>query len=334
MEKISIEAMCARKRVLIDVRSPGEFMHGHTPQALNLPLFTDEEREIVGITYKKFGKRPAIEKGLELVGFHKLVQEIRRLDLPFAVDIYCARGGMRSSSVAWLFELLGYQPALIDGGYKSYRRWVLKRLSQPYSLFVLGGETGSGKTKILKALAARGENVIDLEGLARHRGSVFGEIEQQPTQEQFENELAEQLVQKKDRAIWVENESQRIGALTIPRFIFEQMRKAPMVVLQVPEEKRVQECLDEYLSLGAEKLSIAIVRLQRRLGGLETKKALDALAQNNFQECCRVLLRYYDKKYRYGMSQRDPKSLTMLSSDTVAGDKIIDWIQKIFCVYI
>ena len=142
--KIQVETIFSRKRALIDVRSPGEFIHGHIPHALNLPLFSDDERKEVGITYKKFGKREAIEKGLELVGFHKLVQEIRRLELPNAIDIYCARGGMRSSSVAWLFELLGYEVTVIDGGYKSYRGWALKQLSQSYSLFVLGGETGSG----------------------------------------------------------------------------------------------------------------------------------------------------------------------------------------------
>ncbi len=326
MQKSSVERLFSR--TLIDVRSPCEFNHGHIPTALNLPLFTDEERKIVGTTYKQSGKRTAIEEGLKLINLHKMVQRVRQLELPSSFDIYCARGGMRSSSIAWLLELLGYEPFVVEGGYKSFRKWALEQFAQPYSLLILGGETGSGKTKIIKALEKRGENIIDLEHLAAHRGSVFGSLGQQPTQEQFENELALQLFQKKDKEILVENESQRIGRLSIPGSLFEQMKCAPAFVLQVPQEKRLQECLDEYLALGSQKLSAAVLCLKKRLGSLETKRALEALEQNNFHECCRILLRYYDKKYHYGMTQRDPKILTTLPSALVADDTIINKIQN------
>ncbi|MBF8263224.1 MAG: tRNA 2-selenouridine synthase [Parachlamydiales bacterium] len=327
MEKISIDQIFIRRKTLIDVRSPVEYAHGHIPHAINLPLFNDAERALVGLTYKKEGKRCAIEKGLQLVSFDRIVQEIRRLD-PGSVDIYCARGGMRSSSMAWLFELIGFEAFVIAEGYKSYRRWALNQFSLPYSLFVLGGETGSGKTKIIKALAHVGQNVIDLEALACHRGSVFGDLGSQPTQEQFENNLAAELYKKKDRPIWVEDESGRIGSVEIPPLIFEQIRKAPMVALQVPQEQRAQECLDEYLGLGSQKLSIAIRRLCKRMGRLETKKAIAALEQNQFRECCQILLRYYDKKYRYGMSLKDPKTVTILPSPAVADDQTIQAIKR------
>jgi tRNA 2-selenouridine synthase len=312
MDRISIGDHFINNRFTIDVRSPIEFNHGHIPHAKNLPLFTDEERKIVGTTYKKLGKRLAVEKGLELVSFPRIIQEIRKLELPHSVTLYCARGGMRSASMAWLLELLGYEVFTIDGGYKSFRKLVRDQFCHVFNLCVLGGETGSGKTKLLKALENGGENVIDLEGLAHHRGSVFGGMDDQPTQETFENRLAIDLFSMRDGFIWIEDESERIGSLTIPRSFFQQIRSAQMIVLQVAQETRIQECLNEYLPIGSQKLSGAIHRLQKRLGGLETKKALDALERSDFIACCEILLRYYDKKYRYAISQKSQEKLLFL----------------------
>ena len=174
MQQVSVSEHFLKDRPVIDVRSPIEFDHGRIPHAINLPLFTDEERRIVGTCYKKSGKRPAIEKGLELIAFPRILQEIRNLKLPPSITLYCARGGMRSASMAWLLELLGYEVLTIDGGYKSFRKWVHEQFFCSYNLRVLGGETGSGKTKLLQCLESVGEKIIDLEGLAHHRGSVFG----------------------------------------------------------------------------------------------------------------------------------------------------------------
>ena len=312
MKKDLVDQIFAQKRPVLDVRSPCEFAHAHIPGAVNLPLFSDEERKIVGIVYKKLGSRPAIEKGLELVQFSRIVQEIRHLDLSSSIYVYCARGGMRSSSMGWLLELLGYEVTLIQGGYKSFRRWALGQFAKPYSLVVIGGETGSGKTKLLKKLEESGEAVVDLEQLAQHRGSVFGSLAVQPSQEQFENGLAVELLKKRDKSIWVEDESQRIGSATVPKMFFDQMRQSRLIVLQVPLEKRIQACLEEYLPLGYENLRFAITRLKKRLGGMETKRALDAIDRKNDRECCETLLRYYDKKYRYSISMRDPKTICCL----------------------
>lgn len=317
MEKISIESILLQNKTFIDVRSPIEYRHGHIPTAQNLPLFTDEERKIVGTTYKQCGKREAIEKGLELISFQRLLQQIHQLNLPSSLYVYCARGGMRSSSMGWLLNLLGYEIYVIEGGYKSFRRWRMKQLSFTYSFRILGGETGSGKTKILKDLALKQNNVIDLEAIANHRGSVFGRMGEQPSQEHFENELALQLYQKKEQTIWLEDESQKIGSVMIPNPIFKQMRTAPLFRLQIPKESRIQECLAEYQSLGQKELSAAILRLQKKLGTLATQKALDALNQNNLRECCAILLQYYDKKYQYGMSRRDPKTITIMGRQTM-----------------
>jgi tRNA 2-selenouridine synthase len=327
LDRISIDDILVNNpRCIIDVRSPAEFNHGHIPHAKNLPLFSDEERKIVGTTYKKLGQRIAIEKGLELVSFPRIIQEIRQLELPPSVALYCARGGMRSSSMAWLLKLLGYDVITIDGGYKSYRKWVRDRFGHVYNLRILGGETGSGKTKLLKALGTDGESVIDLEGLAHHRGSVFGGLDDQPTQEMFENQLAMDLFSKRDSLIWIEDESERIGTLTVPLSLFQQIRSAEMIVLQVPQEMRLKECLSGYLPLGSQKLSIAIHRLQKRLGGLETKKALEALEKSEYKTCCEILLRYYDKKYRYAISQKNQDKLRFL---LIENDSIAQTLLKI-----
>jgi len=305
-----IESLLTEK-VIIDVRSPIEYNHAHIPTAKNLPLFSDEERKIVGTTYKHLGKRPAIEKGLEFVSFPRILKDISRLEIPHSVAIYCARGGMRSASMAWLMELLGYEVHLVDGGYKKYRKWVSDQFLRPYRLQVLGGETGSGKTKILKAIEKAGNHIVDLEGLAQHRGSVFGYMDKQPTQEQFENTLAQLLNALKNNTIWIEDESERIGSLVIPHHFFEQMRLAPMIVLDAPYDTRVQECLNEYVPLGKKQLSIAIHRLQKRLGGLETKKAVEAIEQDQYEACCKILLHYYDKKYRYAIGRKNPDKVSI-----------------------
>lgn len=307
---------------LIDVRSPGEYSHGHIPGAHHLPLFSDEERKIVGITYKTQGKRLAIEKGLQLVQFSRIIEEIKHLNPPQSFTVYCARGGMRSSSMAWLLNLLGYNAQTMKGGYKSFRKWALAQFSIPYSLVVLGGETGSRKTKIIHQLSNISEKTIDLESLAHHRGSVFGGMDNQPTQEQFENDLSIILHQQKDHRMWIENESERIGSVTIPHAFYQQMKEAPTIALQVPKEVRINECLNEYLNLGSKQLNIAIHRLQKRLGGLQTKKALAALEENNFRECCEILLQYYDKKYRYGMSLRKQEQVKIVPITTESIDQI------------
>jgi tRNA 2-selenouridine synthase len=328
MQKVSVSQIFVQKMALVDVRSPSEYAHGHIPGALNLPLFSDDERAAVGIAYKTTGRRSAIEKGLEIVRFSRIVQEIRQFALPSNVYVYCARGGMRSSSMGWLLELLGYRVFLIDGGYKSFRRWALEQFSYPYSLVVLGGETGSGKTKILKELEKREEAVLDLENLAHHRGSVFGGFAPQPTQEHFENCLSCDLFQKRDKTIWVEDESRRLGSVNIPPLFFERMRESALLALEISEEIRMQECLNEYLSLGDEKIAGAIRRLEKRLGGSEMRKALEDLEQKRYSDCCRTLIRYYDKKYRYGMSLRDPKKVAFISSSNVEeiknrGDRLL-----------
>ena len=182
---------------IIDVRSPGEYQHAHIPGAISIPLFDNDERAQVGTKYKNAGKDSAVLLGLSLVGpkLADFVKQSKKLNPQGKeVLVHCWRGGMRSSSFAWLLDTAGLTASTLVGGYKAYRNTVLSAFSEPHNLIILGGKTGSGKTDILKELARQGEQIIDLEGLANHKGSTYGAIGQapQPATEQFENLVHQQ----------------------------------------------------------------------------------------------------------------------------------------------
>ncbi|MDO7853908.1 tRNA 2-selenouridine(34) synthase MnmH [Hymenobacter convexus] len=296
---------------ILDVRAPIEFAQGHVPGALNLPLFTDEERARIGTTYKQVSQERAVHLGLEFFGpkMSQMVKQAKKLAPGKEVRLHCWRGGMRSGAVLWLLELAGFKVHLLDKGYKDYRRAVLASFAEPRQWRVLGGLTGSGKTDVLHALAAapHQQPVLDLEGLAHHKGSAFGSIGQpaQPTQEQFENNLAAAMLHlPTDAPVWVEDESRQIGRLTIPPTLFEQMRTAPRWVLEVPRAARVAKLAAEYGAESPALLAEAIERLHKRLGGLATQQALAAVEAGDFPRMVELVLDYYDKTYTYGLAQR------------------------------
>jgi tRNA 2-selenouridine synthase len=294
---------------ILDVRAPAEYAQGHIPGALSLPLFTDEERARIGTTYKQVNPEKAVLLGLDFFGpkMRRMVEEAKKLAPGQEVRLHCWRGGMRSGAVQWLLELGGLKVNLLDKGYKDYRHWALAEMARPRQLRVLGGYTGSGKTAVLHALAAQGEPVLDLEKLANHLGSSFGSLGQppQPTQEQFENDLAAALAAlPTDRPIWVEDESRTIGSLGIPNEFFAQMQAAPLLVLDVPREARVRYLAADYGRHDAGELASAVLRLRKRLGGLVTKEALGAIAENDMPRMVELVLAYYDKTYGYGLEGR------------------------------
>jgi len=301
-----------RSCIIIDVRSPAEFEHAHIPHALNLPLFDNEQRALIGTTYKKQSREAAIKVGLPLFGAKMLPmietveawikdrQKENDLTKP-TIYVHCWRGGMRSAAVAWLLDLYGYKVIQLTGGYKAYRNWVLAQFTIPYSLKVLGGYTGSGKTEILHALQEKNYAVIDLEGLAHHKGSAYGAIGQlpQPSQEMFENIVAEKLleVNKKQKSIWIEDESQRIGTVLIPTPLFHLMRNSTCYFMTIPFEQRLNFIVEGYGSFDQKSLIEATMRIQKRLGGLETKTAIDFITAGALKEAFSILLKYYDKWY-------------------------------------
>ena len=297
----------ASGHLILDVRSPGEYEHAHIPGAIALPLFTNEERKIVGTAYKQESRENAIKIGLEFFGTKtvKLIEEVEKIitekKLSKEVGVHCWRGGMRSAAVAWLLDLYGFKVTLLNGGYKAYRNWAIKQFDKEYHLLIVGGYTGSNKTGVLQELKINGEKIIDLEALAGHKGSAFGNLNlhAQPSQEMFENLLANELNKhsQNNSVIWIEDEGQRLGNINIPFSFFNVMRNHPVLFLNIPFEERLNHIIEGYKKYSKEKLINAIVRIKKKLGGLETKTAINFLLEDDLQNCFSVLLKYYDKLY-------------------------------------
>ncbi len=411
ISKITIEEflLLAKTNLVLDVRSPSEYVHAHIPNAKNIPLFNDEERKIVGTAYKQESKQIAIKLGLDFFGtkMKAMVEAVEELVTSYGLGVtgsinasgvkknnssnsltfesaekkidvkkpstlniesafgrtssstvlvHCWRGGMRSAGVAWLLDLYGFKVYTLVGGYKAYRNWVLQQFEKEYHFKIIGGYTGSGKTLILNELKNQQHSTIDLEGLVSHKGSALGALGQakQPTQEMFENLLAKELEVKSrttddrqltkdysqkttedkqtiedDRQqdlynenskyneltlnfkpstlnpIWLEDESQRIGNLQIPMALWKTMRSSKVYFFDIPFEERLNYLTEEYGVHKKDELVTAIMRIQKRLGGLETKTAINFLLENNFKESFRILLTYYDKYYLKGLHNRE-----------------------------
>ncbi|MCP9850502.1 tRNA 2-selenouridine(34) synthase MnmH [Cyanobium sp. Morenito 9A2] len=300
---------------LLDVRSPAEFAQGHVIGAVNVPLFNDAERAAVGTTYKQVGRQRAVHLGLQLVGprltelADALLAQAAPSEPGTPLRLLCWRGGMRSASVAWLAGTLDLPVLLLEGGYKAYRRWVLERFEQSWPLRLLGGRTGSGKTELLLALAALGVAVVDLEGLAQHRGSSFGGLGQapQPSSEQFENLLANELQRHSGaREIWLEAESSQVGRCRIPAALWQHMGMAPVVAIERPMENRLQRLVLDYGCQSPQGLEQATVRISKRLGPQRTAAALEALAAQDWAGACRQMLDYYDRCYDHDLARQRP----------------------------
>lgn len=292
-------------RLVIDVRTPAEYARGHIPGALNLPLFSNEERAVVGTIYTQESPDKALLKGLDFAGkkLRGFVEKARELAPSGKIALHCWRGGKRSSSMAWLLDLAGFDVQVLNGGYKSYKNYIRQRiLEENCNLMVLGGKTGAGKTRIIKALSQKGEQVIDLEKLACHKGSAFGwlgEIEQ-PTSEQFENDLFEQLLKLNPRKrIWIENESRSIGNVYLPDGFWEKMKNAPLINIEIPFEQRVQTLVDDYSRFPKEELLASFYKIKKRLGGQNLKEAEMAIEENDFRKAAEIALTYYDKSYQF-----------------------------------
>lgn len=341
VHQLSVEEFLAKVRSLpiIDVRSPGEYDHAHIPGAVSIPLFDNDERAQVGTKYKNAGKDAAVLLGLNLVGpkLADFVKQSKKLNPQNKeVLVHCWRGGMRSGSFAWLLDTAGLTASTLVGGYKAYRNEVLSSFAKPLNLIIIGGKTGSGKTDILKELAKQGEQIIDLEGMANHKGSSYGAIGQlaQPATEQFENKLFHTLLTlDPNRRIWLEDESRNIGSCFIPMALWLQMRIAPVAFIDMPKDKRVQRLVAEYANIDHGLLVEATERIRKRLGGKVTKDALDALGRHDYATVADLTLDYYDKAYLYGVSQRDTATISPI--DTQDDDplqtatQLIEWAKII-----
>jgi tRNA 2-selenouridine synthase len=310
-QNINIDEFIHLKKSLpvVDVRSPSEFKNGHIPNAINLPLFSDIERALIGTTYVKEGRNEALTTAFNIIGpeLRTKIDEIIHLNLSDKILLYCWRGGMRSSSMAWLIHLLGYEPIVLTGGYKAYRNYLRNNLNRKAKLIVIGGMTGSGKSEILWNLQQLGQQVINLEELACHKGSVFGNLDMipQPSNEQFENALFEQWKEfDLTKPIWIEDESSKIGRIQIPQELYNTMQCSQVIEILSTRSERITRIIKEYGSYNKESLISSIQKIQKHFGGLNTKQTIEEVEKGELKTAAGRLLDYYDKAYQKTLGKR------------------------------
>lgn len=320
IERINISQLFDYQQdsVVIDVRTPAEFEQGHIIGAFNLPLFTNEERAIVGTAYKRQSPQNALIKGLDLIGT-KLSYFIKRAQKMAAgkrIIVHCWRGGKRSGSMAWLLDLAGMNVVVLEGGYKAYRTHVQASFDLPLSLNVLGGRTGTGKTVILFHLRENNAQVIDLEALANHKGSAFGALGEapQPKTEHFENLLFEEIRQlDTSKTIWIENESKGIGTAFLPQGFWDNMKVGKLINIEIPYDLRVLRSMEDYKKYPKEDLIAVFKNIERKLGGQHCKAAIDALQNDDYTTAAEIALVYYDKTYQHSFEQNPTIAVSYLS---------------------
>lgn len=306
---------------VIDVRSPLEFAAGHIPGAINIPLFDNEERAIVGTKYKKEGRKEAILEGIKLTGpsMHLKLEEGIKAAANGKLLVHCWRGGMRSEAMAWLFSLGDIETTVLNGGYKAYRHHLLETLAMKRNMIILGGMTGSSKTHILRYVRQTGRQVLDLEDLANHKGSAFGALGQppQPTTEQFANNLfTEWSKLKAEEPVWIEDESRNIGTVFLPESFYSNMQKAKTVVLLMEISTRMPRLMKEYSNYPPDQLKASVMKISRRLGGDNTRDALEAIDRGDMAKAIEISLAYYDKAYQYSLKRKKNTDVVYVETDT------------------
>ncbi len=325
--------------VWVDVRTPAEYRRGHVHGAFNLPLFTDEERAEVGTIYARQGKNAAIERGLELTGprLAEMSRTGKALSKKGRLMLYCWRGGMRSASVAWLLRLQGVDLEVYPGGYKGYRDVFDDLLGQDWRFVVLGGPTLCGKTDVLKALASRGEQVLDLEGMARHKGSAFGGLgqEPQPGNEEFSNLLHFKMEGfSPDRIVWCEDESLNMGKVVMPRRFYDLLTVSPLLWLERPLEVRIGRGMQEYGQMPSRELAACLEKLRKRMGGDVVNRGLAAIGSGDLPAAIESTLAYYDKTYLFSLRKRPGKIFHRCLAGEQDLDDVCREVLQAACRYI
>lgn len=320
---------------VIDVRSEGEFEAGHIPGSINISLLNNEQRAAVGIAYKQHGQLEAIRTGFRLIG-SDIAQIIERTEQTAGGDreviAYCWRGGMRSDYFSRFMEMAKIKCHTLQGGYKSYRTLAQAYFSKQWKLNVIGGCTGSGKTEILRALAQQGEQVIDLEMLACHKGSVFGGLMMppQPTSEQFENDLFEVLLKMDEqKTIWIEDESIAIGKVFLPQSFWKRMNESPVIELDVEKTVRVQRLVAEYAKADAESFLQSLEKIISRLGHQHYQRAREFVLGGKWYEAIDVILTYYDKAYLNGLGRKQHRVAHRVRWDGQAVHEVVGQLLKL-----
>ncbi|PTX58262.1 tRNA 2-selenouridine synthase [Melghirimyces profundicolus] len=331
MRDIHIRQAIKEKNVRwIDVRSPGEYETATVPGAVNIPLFDNEERAQIGTVYKKEGRETAVRLGMEIVSpkIPRLVDTVLSHSMGRTPLLFCWRGGMRSRALATFLDLAQHPVLRLEGGYRSYREYVVERLSdEPLTsrMIVLHGLTGVGKTALLHRLKALGAPVLDLESLAGHRGSAFGSLgELRPrNQRMFDSYLLEQLERYKDEPyLFMEAESKRIGRVHLPDFLERAKKEGIPVLVEASATVRVNHILDTYLGESGnperfrQQLAGSIRRIERRLSPDTRKNLWQWIAKEEYRPLVQALLReYYDPRYRHSLEQYEGRFALRIRSD-------------------
>ncbi len=334
------EALSLDKGQFIDVRAPIEYETAHIPGAVNLPLLTNEERAEIGVIYRHRGHEDAKNKGLEMVTprLSAIIENLREISRGKQLVLYCWRGGDRSRAVAGLMEIMGMDAYRLEGGYKSYRQHVLSGLERlpDKKVAVLHGLTGTGKTVIIEEMNRMGWPTIDLEGLANHRGSVFGGIGlgDQPTQKQFETSIFDVLTSFQDfPGLVVESESKKIGRLFVPNHLHAMMDIGWHILAYDSMENRVDRLLQEYTGVhkgNIGELIHAVSGIEYFLGKKLTRGLIEMIEVGRLEGAVRILLeKYYDPLYGYPSKPDAKYDLCLDGADSrAAAGNFIAWLNK------
>ncbi len=310
---ITVEDFLTERHALstVDVRSPLEYSAGHIPNTINIPLLNNEERVAVGTDYKQRGQREAIRTGFRLVGprLHDIISEAEKISDGKEIIVHCWRGGMRSKNFAQFVGMAGVKLKVLAGGYKAYRQLAVGSFQKPFSIIRLGGNTGSGKSEVLRALEKNGEQIIDLEMLANHKGSAFGGLgfSPQPTTEQFQNDLFEKIfLLDPVKRIWVEDESIAVGKIFLPEPFWRTMLASPIIRMDVGKEIRVKRLVNEYGNADRDEFLAAMKNISKRLGGQNFLAAKEKLWEGDLHSTISILLdHYYDKAYQRSAEKKN-----------------------------
>ncbi len=330
-----LELREANDVTVIDVRSPSEYKEATIPGSLNIPFFNDEERAEIGTIYKHVSKQAAKERGLEIVSakLPAFVNAFSKIDGKKAV--FCWRGGMRSRTSATVLDLMGIHVVRLDGGYRTYRNWVVEQFEHfdmKPKVYVLNGRTGSGKTKILNLLSADGLPVLDLEGYANHRGSIFGQIGLDPhNQKTFDALLMDHLIRVKAAPfVLFEGESKRIGKVLLPDFLVQKKELGVQLLVELPIEKRIQHILEDYQPWNHKVECLdAFKRIKRRIHTPVAKQIEDDLNGDQYAHAVRLLLEYYyDPLYDHSTDQYPEAEKISIQAETIdeATQKIMNLV--------
>lgn len=293
-----IHEFLLKKGQIVDLRTPAEFKRAHIPKAINIPIFSDEERKEVGKVFKLQGPFKAMQLGLKYVG-PKLSDIVTRLkeNKKFPIQVYCSRGGMRSQAMVWLLNFCQLDTHFLISGYKSYRRWTLDLFSKNYTFYLLQPFLGSSMSAHLKKLKENQEQVLDFEDLANFSSELLPRpTKEQPTTEHFENLIADQLCHFDfQKPIWLQKVGKSVGDCKIPHGILKHLKVSPLYLFNVEKEKRIQNIADTLEKLESDKILSMISLFKKKLGTFKFKSLTQALEEKKYLLIADMLVMHFDK---------------------------------------